>query len=62
MGEWLSFYDNMSLQYNIDKCNLEIQTMEQCANTHPDEVSLRIFEGITLFAATCSHVEFKELC
>ncbi len=39
MGEWLDYYNNMSLQYNIDNCDLEKETMEQCENTHPDEVS-----------------------
>ena len=39
MGEWLDYYDNMSLQYNIDKCDLNVKTLEQCENTHPDEVS-----------------------
>ncbi len=40
MGEWLDYYNNMSLQYNIDNCDLKIDTIEQCQNTHPDEVSL----------------------
>lgn len=39
MGKWLSFYNNMSLQYNIDNCDLDIYTLEQCNHIHPDEVS-----------------------
>lgn len=42
MGNWLTFYNNMSLQYNVDNCDLNTRTLEQCQNTHPDEVSSKV--------------------
>lgn len=61
MGEWLSFYDNMSLQFNIDNCDLNQQTIEQCSDTHPDEVSstkLPQNAHMLLFCALISNMTF----
>lgn len=48
MGDWLTFYNNMSLQYNINECDLKTRTLEQCQNTHPDEVSSTVYDVCTI--------------